>query len=135
MNLFRPVPALMLFCLVFVPLSALADMDEIVLNQETMSRTHQRSEVVFPHGMHMDILECLDCHHVYQGGKNMQDEDELYEDNPEIRCHDCHDGAASMDATRAFHRQCMGCHINATKEQADARTPEMCGTCHTNKNQ
>lgn len=134
MNPLRHILTLIFFCLTFVPLSALADLDEMVLNQETMPKTRQRSEVFFPHGLHMDTLECLDCHHVYEGGKNLQDEDELYEDNPEIRCHDCHNKDASMDITKAFHHQCIGCHIRSTKEQENTRSPEMCGTCHTNKN-
>ncbi|ACN17554.1 TmcA2 [Desulforapulum autotrophicum HRM2] len=134
MNSFRHFLTLIFFCLTFFPLSALADLDEIMLNQETMPETRQRSAVFFPHGLHMDNLECLDCHHVYEGGKNLQDEDELYEDNPDIRCQDCHNTDASIDTTKAFHHQCMGCHIKSTKEQAKIKTPEMCGDCHTNKN-
>jgi hypothetical protein len=133
MNRFKYLMILFVFFLFFLPLTALADMDEILLNQETMSHKHQRSEVLFPHELHMECLECLDCHHDYKGGENVLDEDDLYEDNPNTRCNACHTPDTSMDATEAFHHQCMGCHINAIKDKTKSRGHEMCGSCHVNK--
>ena len=133
MNRFKYLMTLFVFSLFLLPLAALADMEEIVLNQETMSQKRQRPEVLFPHELHMESFECLDCHHDYKGDDNVLDEGELYEDNPDNRCNACHNQNASMDATEAFHHQCLGCHIKAIKEKAKTRGHEMCGSCHINK--
>jgi hypothetical protein len=89
----------------------------------------QRSAVAFSHDLHMGLYECLDCHHKYEDGVNVLDEDDLVEDSPEVNCAACHDDSASIDRQRAFHRQCMGCHIQARKA-GEASGPEMCGACH-----
>lgn len=89
----------------------------------------QRSAVAFSHDLHMGLYECLDCHHKYEDGVNVLDEDDLVEDSPEVNCAACHDESASIDRQRAFHRQCMGCHIEVRKA-GEASGPEMCGACH-----
>ena len=89
----------------------------------------QRSAVAFSHDLHMGLYECLDCHHKYEDGVNVLDEDDLVEDSPEVNCAACHDESASIDRQRAFHRQCMGCHIQVRKA-GEASGPEMCGACH-----
>lgn len=133
MTRFKFIFVVLFFFICFLPLRILADMDEMVLNQDTTAQNRQRSEVRFPHGLHMNSLECLDCHHVYEEGKNILDEGELYEGNPDTRCNSCHDKDASMDTTKAFHHKCMGCHIKATNKKAHSRNPGMCGSCHRNK--
>ena len=52
----------------------------------------QRSAVAFSHDLHMGLYECLDCHHKYEDGVNVLDEDDLVEDSPEVNCAACHDG-------------------------------------------
>ena len=89
----------------------------------------QRTAVAFSHDLHMGLYECLDCHHKYEDGVNVLDEDELVADSPEVNCAACHDDSASIDRQRAFHRQCMGCHIQVRKA-GEASGPEMCGACH-----
>ena len=134
MNRFKHLLIVSVLSLFLLPLPASADMDEIMLNQKSRQHPRQRSEVSFPHELHMENFECLDCHHDYKDNKNVLDESELYEDNPDTRCNACHTHGASMDTTEAFHHQCMGCHIKAIKENTKARGHEMCGSCHTNKN-
>lgn len=107
---------------------SLAQEDDMVLNTgETVP--NQRTPVAFSHDLHMGLYECLACHHDYQDGVNVLNEDDLEEDNPAIRCATCHNGQADLDRQKAYHRQCMGCHIDSRKA-GQASGPEMCGTCH-----
>ena len=92
----------------------------------------QRTIVAFPHDLHMDAFECLDCHHEYIDGENVLDEDELEADNPAIRCVACHDSTAHIDLKKALHRQCVGCHREMRKEKM-AIGPELCGECHVKR--
>ena len=108
---------------------SLAQEEEILLNDGGTAGT-QRPAVIFSHDLHMGLYECLACHHDYQDGVNVLDEDRLEEGNPDIRCANCHNGQADLDAQKAYHRQCMGCHIDERKA-GQASGPEMCGACHT----
>ncbi len=103
--------------------------EEIINLNADPERAGQRSAVAFSHDLHMGLYECLDCHHKYENGVNVLDEDDLVEESPEVSCGACHDDAASIDRQRAYHRQCMGCHIQARKA-GEPSGPEMCGTCH-----
>jgi hypothetical protein len=60
---------------------------------------------------------------------NVLDENTLEEDNPAIRCANCHNDQADLNLQKAFHRQCMGCHIEIRKS-GQLSGPEMCGACH-----
>ena len=101
----------------------------------------QRPAVPFPHSMHMDVAECLACHHDYEepGGENILDEGDLddYEDdmllnsmdNPEpgeASCIACHakGGKAKMGSMDAYHNQCITCH------ETEKAGPVLCGECH-----
>jgi hypothetical protein len=110
-----------------VPFAA-AQEAEIVLGAD-QDAPSQRPSVVFTHELHMELLECLACHHAYEDGVNVLDEDELVEGNPAIRCAACHNDQADLERQEAYHRQCIGCHIETRKADA-ASGPEMCGACH-----
>lgn len=85
-----------------------------------------RSPAYFPHDAHMDIVgDCMACHHRYKDGRNVATEDELDGDEA-MRCRTCHTRNDSVNASEAFHRQCIGCH----REQGG---PLTCGECHPNK--
>ncbi|MCG8471237.1 MAG: cytochrome c family protein [Desulfobacterales bacterium] len=107
----------------------------------TQAAAKQRPAVPFPHGMHTEAAECLDCHHDYEGagGENILDEGDLddYEDemmldsvnNPEpgdVNCIACHSkgGKAKLGSMDAFHNQCITCH------ETEKAGPVMCGECH-----
>ena len=127
----KKVLILLIGCLALTALGlslALAQEEVINLNGDA-DTARQRTPVAFSHDLHMGLYECLDCHHRYENGENVLDEDELVEDSPEISCAGCHDDKASIDRQRAFHRQCMGCHIEVRKA-GEASGPEMCGACH-----
>jgi predicted CXXCH cytochrome family protein len=111
----------------------LAQSDEIIIDNKGAYKRDQRPPVRFPHGLHMSgEIECLDCHHDYQKGKNVLDEGLLDEENMDkISCVACH-GRQSKNkyALRdAFHLMCMGCH--GKLDRKGARTgPRVCGKCH-----
>jgi c(7)-type cytochrome triheme protein len=93
-----------------------------------------RGPVMFPHELHMEGFDCLDCHHDMKDGENILDEYDLEEDNPDILCGTCHNPKEKIKRMEAFHYQCMGCH-NKYKMTSSSTGPTMCGECHVlNKN-
>ncbi|VFQ44974.1 multihaem cytochrome [Desulfoluna butyratoxydans] len=102
--------------------------------------TKQRPAVSFPHEMHFDVADdCLSCHHDYQDGENVLDEDLLMETEPEetmelnsmdreelsaVSCIACHNDDAKTGPMDAYHNQCISCH------EAEKAGPVMCGECH-----
>ncbi len=92
----------------------------------------QRPDVLFLdeyHDLHMDSIDCLDCHHVYENGENVLEESELEDGEVETACSSCHNSDATLDLQKAFHQQCMGCH-NKMKKEKEKTGPSLCGECH-----
>ncbi len=101
----------------------------------------QRSTVSFPHDSHMDF-DCMQCHHDYEDGENVLDEDVLNETEPEdtidlsmaedpgdnpVKCISCHNDTSDkseINGMDAYHRQCIGCH------KTENIGPTLCGECH-----
>lgn len=127
---------ILLFCLVMVTLHALAQPDEIELNNDKVFHKQKKPPVMFPHGAHMDQFDCLDCHHRFQNGDNILDADDLEEDSPGVRCQDCHVKknfrfSPDLDPTnrnlmQAYHKQCISCH----RAQGGQKGPRTCSGCH-----
>lgn len=102
---------------------------------------YQRARVNFPHESHMEVGACLDCHHKYERGENVLDEDELAETEPDgeillsldatdgesAKCASCHNEKSKIEGMEAFHQMCLGCHAESEKG------PAMCGECHLNR--
>jgi hypothetical protein len=116
----------LLFCLASI---SLAEPDDIFLDHQGAFHGKQRPGVHFKHALHIEGLECLDCHHRYEKGKNVLDEGELEENAPNVKCISCHKDSDSISPKNAFHRQCMGCHMSIRK-QGRHSGPELCGECH-----
>lgn len=91
-----------------------------------------RGPVAFPHELHMDSFECLDCHHDMKDGENVLDEADLEEDNQDIYCGSCHNADSKIERREAFHYQCMGCHDKFRMTQ-EPTGPTLCGECHVLK--
>lgn len=88
-----------------------------------------RPAAYFPHDRHMEVVDdCKSCHHRYENGANVLEEDEL-DGGDGMRCRTCHDDDASINDQEAFHRQCIQCHRALVKEDS-ASGPRTCGTCH-----
>jgi c(7)-type cytochrome triheme protein len=112
-------------CVLLVISLAPAQPVTILLNHEIAFEGTIRPPVPFPHELHMDVYDCLDCHHDYENGENVLDDAVLEEGNPEIKCAFCHTPAAAIDLKDAFHGQCVGCHDIDHK-----KGPRLCGECH-----
>lgn len=91
--------------------------------------TKNRGPVAFPHELHMETFECLDCHHVMENGENILDESDLEEGEPDILCASCHTSQSKIKTKEAFHYQCIKCHDKYRLTQEDTG-PTLCGECH-----
>jgi DNA-directed RNA polymerase subunit RPC12/RpoP len=105
-----------------------AQESEFYIENVSAYQDKSRTPVYFSHETHMETFECLGCHHDFQNGENVLDEDALDEDGS-ARCAACHSKGASIELRTAYHRQCMGCHRHVNKQEA-ARLPITCGDCH-----
>ena len=105
-----------------------AQESEITIDNASAYSSKNRRAVYFSHENHMEIYDCLDCHHDYQNGENVLDEGELEEDG-NAKCAACHSKDASIGLKTAYHRQCMGCHRLVNKQDAEG-LPITCQDCH-----
>lgn len=126
----RALPVLIVLILIGIwPLPLiLSQSDDITIDNNNAERKKSRSGVEFPHAIHMDVYDCLDCHHDYQNGENVLDEDDLDEDGS-AACSTCHTPSASIDLKTAYHRQCMTCHRDVNR-QPENDLPITCKDCH-----
>jgi c(7)-type cytochrome triheme protein len=106
-----------------------ADEEMLILDNPEVFAKNKRPAVVFPHEMHMQMVDCLSCHHDYVNGQNTLDADMLEETDPAIRCAACHAGNKVVNLKDAFHQQCLGCH-RQMRTSGHATAPELCGECH-----
>uniref|UniRef100_A0A7V4G7Y7 Class III cytochrome C domain-containing protein n=1 Tax=Desulfobacca acetoxidans TaxID=60893 RepID=A0A7V4G7Y7_9BACT len=88
----------------------------------------EKPPVVFSHERHpKPRLACEQCHHDYQGRRNL-----WREGQPVKKCSACHGlrpQARRLDLKTAFHRQCKGCHL-ALRRERRAGGPVNCDGCH-----
>ena len=119
--------------------AALAQPDDIRIDNTKVFGRLQRPAVPFPHGTHMGGQDCLVCHHRIQKGKNTLDASMLEEKAKGVRCQDCHAVkgtriAPDLDPTQtllmqAYHKQCLGCH-QQTAAAGKKTGPRTCAGCH-----
>jgi len=141
---------ILFFAVVGIPV-ALAQTEEILLNhdidcfQKNAKDKRQRSAVMFSHELHMDQLDCLDCHHIYENGENVLDDSDLEEGDPDVSCCSCHNSKTKIDLESAFHDLCISCHQESKKkywiprkgiqwkaflQSGEMPAPTLCGECH-----
>lgn len=102
--------------------------EDIFIDNKSDHLKKSRPGVAFPHELHMDGHECLECHHDYQNGENVLDEEALEEDGS-AACGACHFKTASINLKTAYHRQCIKCHRTLNR-QPDNDLPITCRDCH-----
>ena len=119
---------------------ATAQPDDILIDNAKAYTAKTKASVRFNHGAHMAALDCLDCHHRMQKGKNVLDPSMLEEKAKGVRCADCHavpgsrvlpDTDPSVRGLRmAYHGQCLACHQKMASQgkKTGART---CAGCHS----
>jgi len=119
---------LVLLCGAVVLSHSAYSQEEIAAVNDSAFSKHIRPTVLFPHQMHTKIPhigECNVCHHVFQNGKRVEDEDSIG-----MECSECHYNEGKntrLDLIRAYHLQCKGCHM------ARKAGPVLCGECHKNR--
>jgi len=122
---------LFIFSIVFFSVPrTLAQEENIILKHSAGGERIRKPNVVFPHLLHMEELDCADCHHKFEDGQNIIDEDELYEGNDEVMCLSCHKVKKNCDIQKLFHASCMGCHIES-KKMGERSGPRLCSGCHS----
>ncbi len=109
--------------------SLYAQPETILINNSAKFKNKRRAPVMFNHEAHMETAECLDCHHRYEDGENVMEEDELEEGNPDVLCGSCHNVNSTCELQETYHGQCMGCHIKGRKT-GESAGPRMCNGCH-----
>lgn len=117
-------------CAVFVLVASAAGIsfsqDDVAHVADTAFRRTMRPPVAFLHDDHNEkagIEECSVCHHVYDEGGNLVDD----ESSEEQECSECHLSGKSggkLALIRQYHLRCKGCHEN------ERSGPVMCGECH-----
>jgi len=110
--------------------------DEINIYSDTYEKSkkkHKYAPTPFTHKKHnVDYkIPCTECHHVYEGGKNL-----YKEGDPVQKCSECHDVKKSEGKKKnlmlAYHKNCQGCHKDLKK--AGKKTgPIKCKDCHVKK--
>ena len=101
---------------------------DLLISHTAVFKTLSRPGVVFPHEGHYGWgIGCLDCHHRYDNGVNILNENDLQPGTPAVSCVSCHRSARELE--RSYHRMCIGCHTDMKKKGIVAG-PVMCGQCH-----
>ncbi|BBD08174.1 acidic tetraheme cytochrome c3 TmcA [Desulfovibrio ferrophilus] len=126
MNVKRIVPHLIVVLLVaFVWLPTALSQDDIVELKSDAFMKHTRPAAVFMHDAHNEkagLEDCFRCHHLYEDGKLVPEED-----SAGTACADCHalkKQGGQPGLMTAYHKQCKGCHVEQDKG------PLACGQCH-----
>lgn len=93
--------------------------------------THKKHNVDFK-------IACADCHHVYEGGKNIWKEGDKVE-----KCSKCHPiiwekgkkkkKGEAMKLQNAYHKNCKTCHKTLKKEGKKTGPFKKCNKCHEKK--
>ncbi|MCD6295706.1 MAG: Ig-like domain-containing protein, partial [Deltaproteobacteria bacterium] len=78
-------------------------------------------------------VACTECHHVYQGGKNVWTEKD--EVKTCISCHHPQKKQGNVDKLQnAYHKNCKTCHKKLVRENKSVTAPyKKCGDCHMKK--
>ena len=122
----------------FTALHASDPADEMTMNSAVFGE-HTKSLVTFTHKKHnVDYkIACADCHHVYEGGKNVYKEGDAVQ-----KCTACHKEAKAPKGDKtpkaekikqyyydAIHENCAGCHKDL-KKAGKPTGPTSCKDCH-----
>ena len=119
-----------------------ADAPETITMDSKVFGEHTKALVTFSHKKHnVDYkIACTECHHKYEGGKNV-----WKEGDPVEKCDACHKeakppaGDKSSKAEKiqkyyytAIHENCVGCH-KEMKKAGKPTGPTSCTDCHPKK--
>ena len=111
-----------------------ADCQDKVSIHSDAFKTHKKGPVTLSHKKHnVDYkIACAECHHVYEGGKNV-----YKEGDPVQACSECHDPVTSEGKVKklmlAYHKNCQGCHKALEKAGKPTGPTRKCNDCHAKK--
>ena len=111
-----------------------ADCQDKVSIHSDAFKTHKKGPVNLSHKKHnVDYkIACAECHHVYEGGKNV-----YKEGDPVQACSECHDPVTSEGKVKklmlAYHKNCQGCHKALEKAGKPTGPTRKCNDCHAKK--
>jgi len=100
--------------------------DEITIEHKYSS--DKKGPVPFHHKQHTEYegVECADCHHVYEGGKNVWKEGDHVDKC--VKCHDLEETKGDIVKLQlALHKNCKDCHKEMAKDTAPWKK---CNDCH-----
>ena len=108
----------------------------------TLWSEHTKGPVKFSHKKHHDEykINCAECHHVYEDGKNIWKEGDKVQ-----KCMECHNEPTikgekklpkdkqKLNLKLSYHTNCQGCHKKLKKEDKKkyGKIPTTCIKCHT----
>ncbi len=118
---------------------------ESITMESKVFKKHKKALVTLSHKKHNEEykIACDDCHHVYEGGKNVWKEGDKVQ-----KCSECHKEAKAPRAKKgepkmkkadkiknyfysAIHENCVACHKAEKKKGKTA--PAACKDCHPKK--
>lgn len=117
---------------------------EVITIQDSLWSSHTKSPVTLSHKKHAEEYgaTCDNCHHVYEGGKNVWKKGDKVE-----KCVKCHneptikgekklpEDKQKLNLKIAFHDNCQGCHKELKKKDKAkyGKIPTTCIQCHPKK--
>lgn len=132
-----------LFTLVYATQQA----PDTITMESKVYKKHKKGLVHFSHKKHNTDYKvaCTECHHLYEGGKN------LWKEGDEVKkCDACHSEDKAPKAKKgepklskkekikkyhysAIHKNCKGCHKDLKKADKEKAVPTKCAECHPKK--
>ena len=110
-----------------------ADVPEEVVIENRVYKRDKKSAVTFSHLEHSNDyqVQCTECHHDYQDGKNV-----WKEGDPVKKCIECHDSKGKnrdkpQGLRYAYHDNCHDCH-DELRRNGNKEVPKKtkCANCH-----
>jgi len=105
--------------------------DDLIIENEGY-KADKKGGVKLNHKKHTDEYKvgCDDCHHEYEGDKNV-----WKEGDPVKKCSECHDPLKKEGEVKklqnAFHKNCKTCHKTLVSEGKSESAPfKKCTKCH-----
>ena len=122
-----------LTAMVFLTVGVLtaADVPDDILIENDGYKKDKKGPVKLTHKKHSVDYEiaCVDCHHVYEDGKNVWEEGK-----PVQKCSECHNPKKKDGKTKklqnAYHKNCKTCHKVLKKEGKETGPFKKCNGCH-----
>lgn len=133
------VAVLLVFAASLAVIAAEAQPPDMVTIKAALWPTPTKAPVELTHKKHAEDhkIACADCHHKYEGGKNVWKQGDAVQ-----KCEACHtdptiqgekklpEAQQKLNLKLAFHNNCQECHKAAKQKDANSKAPVVCTGCH-----